>query len=374
MDKIKVLELISSGGYASPCSQIISILKNVDRDKFHISVASSGRGILEKEVEREGDAFYSLELPKILRTRFLKHLKALYIRERFDIIHSYESVGGFYGRLLKKHFPEIKSIHNIHGIKYLNKERFFDRNISKSIEQYLVQFTDMTICETMHDMKVAFENRIANPQKTVVVHNGIDIAKFSRSSTNFGLLKDLGLSPDNFIVGNVSTFDFQKNQKLIIQASYYLSKKYPNMRFVLVGDGKYLKQMKNYARDSHLEDVVIFAGARENVVDFYSLFDVFVLPSFWEGMPNVLLEAMAAKLPIVCSNLPNHLEIIQNNISAFTINPYEMDDLYQRIKVLYENQDIRKKLGENACEAVQKYNESDFTDKIEKIYREVLES
>ncbi|MFI5143962.1 MAG: glycosyltransferase [Ignavibacteria bacterium] len=373
MGKIKILELLSDGGYGSPRAQILSLLRHADRDRFQISVAAHGKEILEKDVRSSGFSFYDLDLPKILRSRFLSRLQNLYFKERFDIIHSYGAIGGFYGRLLKKHEPSVKCVHTIHGINYLNKERFFQKNISKTIEQYLVQFTDMTICESLNEMKIAFENKIANPKNTIVVNPGVDIRKFSANSTNIELLNELGLNPGDFIVGNVSRFEIQKNQKLIIQASYYLSKKYPEMKFVLVGDGKYFKQMKSYARDSRLEDVVIFAGERENIVDYYSIFDVFVLPSFWEGVPSVLLEAMASKLPIVCSNLANHLEIIKNNISAFTINPYEMEDLFHRIKVLYENAELRNKLRENAFEDVQNFDEKDHVKKILKVYTEVME-
>lgn len=373
MGKIKILELLSDGGFGSPRSQIMSLLKHTDKERFQISVAAPGKEILEKEVRSAGFGFYNLELPKVLRSRFLSKLQNLYFKERFDIVHSYGAIGGFYGRLLKKHEPSVKCVHTIHGINYLNKERFLQKNISKTIEQYLVQFTDLTICESLNEMRIAFENKIANPKKTIVVTPGVDIQKFSANSSNFEILNELGLNPGDFIIGNISRFETQKNQKLIIQASYYLSKKFHDMKFVLVGGGKCYKQMKTYARDSHLEDVVIFAGERENIVDFYSIFDVFVLPSFWEGVPSVLLEAMAAKLPIVCSNLANHLEIIKNNISAFTINPYEMEDLFHRVKVLYENPELRNKLSENAFEEVQNYDERDRVKKMLKVYTEVME-
>lgn len=372
MRKIKVLELIDGGFLGGGQTNILSLVKNLDQSKIDVSVAARGKGNFEKLVQESDVPFYSFELPKVLRHKYLRHLQSLHNKERFDVVHSHGGVAGFYGRLLKKHNPEIKAIHTIHGIHYLNKEGFFEKNVSKTIEQYLVQFTDITICLTKHDLRTAVENRIADPKKTVIINNGIDLNRFSESSTNFGLLKELGLSPDNFIVGNVSRFDIQKNQKLIIQASYYLIRKYPDMRFVLVGDGKLLKQMKNYARDSHLDDVIIFAGERDNLADFYSIFDVFVLPSFWEGMPYVLLEAMAAKLPIICSNLPNHLEVIKNNHSAFTINPHEMDDLYQRLQVLHENPEMRKKLGENAFQDVQKFDERQTAKKVEKLYEEVV--
>lgn len=289
MSRIKVLELIEGGFLGGGQTNILSIIKNLDKEKFDVTVAA-GKGKFQNLVEEVKVPYFSFELPKVLRHKYLKHIQNLQNKENFDIIHTHGGVGGFYGRLLKKHNPHLKVVHSIHGIHYINKDKFFEKNISRSIEQYLVQFTDITICETKNDMQLAISNKIADPGKTVVVNNGIDVDKFSKNSSNIELLAQLGLSPQNFIIGNVSRFDIQKNQKLIIQASYYLSKKYPEMKFVLVGDGKLFKQMKNYARDSHLEDVVIFAGEQENLVDFYSMFDVFVFPSLWKGCPMHFLK------------------------------------------------------------------------------------
>jgi glycosyltransferase involved in cell wall biosynthesis len=373
LTKIKVLELIDGGFLGGGQTNVLSIISNLDTEKFEVSVAAMGGGKFEEAVTKLGVKFYPVELPKLLRSRYLRKLEKLLDIKKFDIVHSHGGVAGFYGRLLKKHHSQIKSIHTIHGIHYINKESFWVRNISKTIEQYLVQFTDITICVTLNDLKVAVENRIAEKSNTVVIHNGIDISKFGRQPKNERLMNEFSLSPENFIVGNISRFDIQKNQKLIIQASYYLSKRFPEMKFVLVGDGQYLKQMKEYAAESNLEDVVIFTGERNDTKDFYSLFNIFVLPSYWEGLPYVLLEAMASQLPVICSKIPNHLEVVKNNYSALTINPHEMDDLFQRILVLYQNPEMRASLGENAYNEVKKFNEKEMVNKISRIYDGVLQ-
>ena len=181
--------------------------------------------------------FYPIELPKLLRTKYLKNLELIQEKEKFDIIHSHGGVAGFYGRILKKHHPEIRSVHTIHGIHYINSGNIFRRNVSKTIEQYLVQFTDRTICETHNDFLVAVKNKIAELSKTDIIPNGINISKFANLKKDRELINELGFTEDNFIIGNISRFDEQKNQKLILQAAYYLIRKYPNMRFVFVGSG-----------------------------------------------------------------------------------------------------------------------------------------
>lgn len=374
MGKIRVLELIDGGFLGGGQTNILSIIKGLDADKYEVSVAAEGGGKFEKAVIHNCTKFYQLKMPKALRRKHLRHLENLYDIKRFDIVHSHGGIAGFYGRLLKKHHPEFKSVHTIHGIHYINNDSFWVRNISKSIEQYLVQFTDKTICVSLTDLKTAIENKIADRSKSVVIHNGIELSDFTNTGKNKQLMDEFGLLEDNFIIGNISRFDIQKNQKLIIQAAYYLSKNCPEMRFILVGDGKCFKEMKQYVHDSNLQNVIIFTGERGDKKDFYSIFDIFVLPSLWEGLPYVLLEAMASKLPVICSNIPSHLEIVKNNYSAFLVNPYEMDELFQKISVLYHNKEIRDKLAINAYDAVKQYDEKDMVRKIESVYEEVLKA
>ncbi len=370
--KIKVLQLIDGGFLGGGQTNVLSVAKNLDRNIFDVSVAAMGGGKFEEEVIKNNIPFYSIELPKLLRSKYLKNLEQIYLHENFDIIHSHGGVAGFYGRILKKHYPELRSVHTIHGIHYINSGNILRRNVSRTIEQYLVQFTDRTICETHNDFLTAVKNKIAAVSKTDIIPNGINIAKYANLKKDKELLTGLGLDENNFIVGNISRFDEQKNQKLILQAAYYLVRKYPRMRFVFVGSGHYLQQMKDLARESNIEEYIIFAGEQEDLVRYYSIFDIFVFPTLWEGMPYVLLEAMASRLPIICSRIPNVLEIIKPDHSAFVIDPCDMDDLFGKVSALYQSRELREELAQNAMIEATQYDESEIIPKIENIYKEVL--
>lgn len=371
MSRIKILELIDGGFLGGGQTNVLSIIKNIDKEKFEVAVAARGGGKFENAAKKLGIPFYPIDMPKFMRTRHLKNIQALHNADKFDLIHSHGGVAGFYGRLMKKHNPKIKSVHTIHGIHYIYSKKFFKRNFSKAIEQYLVQFTDKTICVTRSDFITAVDLKITDEFKSVVIANGIDTAKFSVHEKNLNLLNNLGLNENNFVVGNISRFDVQKNQKMIIQAAYYLVKKYPGMRFVFVGSGEYLRSMVEYAREAGLGKYIVFTGEKENTLDFYSIFDVFVLPSFWEGLPYVLLEAMASKLPIICSDLPGLNEVITDGFSALTINPNDMDDLFAKISKLHDDEELRCRLMVNAHETVQKFDEKKLVKDIESVYLEV---
>lgn len=372
MDKIKVLHLIDGGYLGGGQQNIISICRCANKSNFEFFAAAKGNGMFKSEINKINIEFYNINLPKILRTKYLKQLVNLYDELKFDIIHSHGGVAGFYGRIFKKHHPSVKIVHSIHGIHYINSPNVLRKNLSKTVEQYLVQFTDKTICETSNDFKNAVKNKITDKNKTEIIPNGINITEFSNLKKDAELIKKLGFNDDNFIIGNISRFDEQKNQKLIIQAAYFLIRKYPNMKFVLVGSGKYLKYMKELARNSKLEDYIIFTGEQTEIFKYYSIFDVFVLPSFWEGMPYVLLQAMASRMPIVCSHIPNLLEVIKPDYSALTIDPNNMDDLFIKISALYQSKDLRDELAQNAMIEATQYDEKEIIPKIENIYSEVM--
>ncbi|MBL8017481.1 MAG: glycosyltransferase, partial [Ignavibacteria bacterium] len=261
----------------------------------------------------------------------------------------------------------------IHGLHYINSSNLLRKSLSRTIEQYLVQFTDVTICETYNDYLLAVRNRIAGRANTQVIPNAIDVSRFSNLKRNYQLMQSIGLSKDDFICGNISRFDEQKNQKMILQAAYFLVKKFPNMKFVFVGDGKYLHQMRDLARESNIENNIIFAGEQKNLPDFYSIFDIFLFPTLWEGMPFVLLEAMASRLPIICSAIPNLLEVIKPNYSALTIDPLDMDDLFQKVSSLYQDANMRDKIAQNAMIESTQYDESEIIPRIAAIYEEVIQ-
>lgn len=372
MAKFKILQLIDGGFLGGGQTNVLSIALNVNNDVFDISIAARGGEKFEEEVHKSNITFHPIELPKLMRSRYLKPLQQLHDENKYDLIHTHGGIAGFYGRILKKHNPDLKCVHTIHGIHYINSGNLFRKSLSRSIEQYLVQFTDRTICETQNDFLTAVKNKIADRTKTDIIPNGIDTGAYANLKKNTALLQSLGLSEEKFVVGNISRFDEQKNQKLILQTAYFLVKKYPQMRFVFVGAGKNLKYMQELARESQLEDFVLFVGEQENLKDYYSIFDIFVFPSLWEGMPYVLLEAMAARLPIICSRLPNLLEVIKPDHSALIIDPRDMDDLFRKISALYQNSDLREMLARNAMIESTQYDVSETVPQIERIYLELL--
>lgn len=372
MTKAKILHIIDGGFLGGGQKYITHILEFSDHNLFEHLVAAKGGENFEQSVSSFDVKFYNVYLPKLLRTKYLKPLEAINRVENFDIVHSHGGIGGFYGRILKKHFPALRSVHTIHGIHYVHRSNPLSKQFSMAVEQYLVQFTDMTICVAQSDLVSSLKYKIADENKVTVILNGIDHSKLVNRKKNLELLFKLGLNESDFVIGNISRFDIQKNQDVIVESAYYLKEKFPNIKIVLVGDGIELNRIKNFVARNDLDKMIRFTGEVENPEDYYSLFDLFIMPSFWEGMPYVLLEAMASRLPIICSNIPNHLEILKDNFSALTFEPSDPIDLFRKIKRVYENEILCQRIAENALMESTQYEASEKVKLIEDVYKKVL--
>ncbi|MBI5403115.1 MAG: glycosyltransferase [Ignavibacteriae bacterium] len=369
---IKVLELIDGGFIGGGQVHVLSLSSIMDKTEFNPVIGAMGGGEFEKTVLEKGIEFRDFFQPKVLRKKYLYPIIKFCKEEKIGLLHSHGGISGFYGRLVKKYYPEIKVIHSIHGLHYINGN-LIRKFISKSIEQSLVKYTDFTICETREDFGNAEKIRVLDPAKSKIIPNGINLKKYENlERKNPEILRNLNLNKDDFIIGNISRFDIQKNQKLIIKSAAKLIKDYPQFKFILVGNGKLLDESKRLASEFNLGKNLIFTGEQKKLTDFYSVFDLFVFPTYWEGMPYVLLEAMAAGLPIVCSGIPSLNEVIEKEKSALTINPKSERELSEAIIRLYKNKSLAEMLSANVLEESKKYDESLMVKSIECIYREVM--
>lgn len=192
------------------------------------------------------------------------------------------------------------------------------------------------------------------PGCTAVIPNGIPLPDPDIDTDH--LYEDGVITKDDFVITSVARLHSQKNLDTLIEATALLKDEISNLNVLLVGDGEEKSNLKKLASRLRVEESVRFLGKRSDVYSILSATDVFVLPSRKEGMSNALLEAMASKLPCIVSDIPENRELITNERNGLAFPVDNEKKLSEKINLLYLNESVRDKFGEESKRVVaQKY-------------------
>jgi glycosyltransferase involved in cell wall biosynthesis len=261
-------------------------------------------------------------------------------------------------KIIKEHDIDIVHVHQ--GKLYWTSlaAKLFCRNIKVVFHRR--QDTRRGIISRNHyrfaDAVIAVSKSVANglikyekvlPGKVEVVYNGVNFDKFNDNIYFADIIKEYDLQ-DKTVVGTVGAIvDFKgKGQIYLIEAAKFLRKDYPNLRYLIVGCGKGLKEQKAYAKNLKVEDIVYFVGYQEQSQKFVAAMDIFCLLS-WdsEGMPNVVIEAQALKKPVIVTNIGGNPESFVAGATGIIIEPSNSAQVAHAIKSLVDNPRIAKQFG-----------------------------
>jgi glycosyltransferase involved in cell wall biosynthesis len=147
----------------------------------------------------------------------------------------------------------------------------------------------------------------------------------------------------------------QKGHQYLITAAAEVVERYPNVRFVFVGDGILRAELERLVDNLKLKDKILFLGFRHDVDELLHTFDIFVLPSLYEGLPNVVLEAMACGKPVIATAVDGSPEAITDGVSGILVPPKDSDALSKAILHLLENKKMRVEMGKKSRKKVTDY-------------------
>jgi glycosyltransferase involved in cell wall biosynthesis len=215
--------------------------------------------------------------------------------------------------------------------------------------------------------------------KTIVVYNGIDLLEDIRCEKGpIKIREEFGLRANQRIIGQVGRLGVDKGQHILIEASQKVIKDNPDVVFVIVGEDltkerDHKKRLERLAGDLGLRKQIIFTGYRLDIMDLMHAFDIFVLPStFKEGLAIVILEAMAAKKPVITTIVGGNPEIVIDGETGTLVPPEDPDKLAEAIVYHLNHPEISKQMGEKGYERVKKYfSLTQMLDKVMNVYKEV---
>lgn len=312
---MRVLQVIDDMGLNSGVSSmLLNYYRYIDHDKvnFDFMVYNTVSDDVKEYCKRNHSRIYEvgpLSGKTVLDGTLYKKVEGVMKRyaKKYDVIHGHESNTAFiYMKLAKKYGINHRIIHS-HNAKgadgMVKKVRNFILN-----HYGLKYVTDYCACS-----KKAAKYLYGTTNHVNIINNAIDINKFQfRQEVRNRMRKKLGVE-DMFVVGHVGRFAPQKNHEYIIDVFWQFHQKVQNSKLVLIGDGELMDVIKQKVHVLHLHDAVLFEGVQNNVHEYMQAMDVFVLPSMYEGLPVVCVEAQAAGLTCVVSKeVTREIKITKN--------------------------------------------------------------
>jgi len=402
----KILYIITQSELGGAQKNVLDLATEL-KNKYEILVAAGNEGggqffeaLRKNQIPCARLRYLRRSINPYFDLRALLEIKRLIQKEQPDILHLHSSKAGILGSLagrLSASSKKLKIIYTVHGAVFTAAFSAATQKIFLWLEKYTAQFKDKIICVSANDKKLWLEHKAAPENKLTVIHNGIDVKKIEflpreeareklddrlprLSSTspqaNSGQTasdKILNLNDKKLkIVGTIANFYPEKGLSYLIKAAKIINKNTmaPEAIFLIIGDGRNRKELEEMIKERNLEKKFFLIGALPQAAKYLKAFDVFVLPSIKEGFPYVLLEAMAAGLPIVSSLVGGTPEIIENGQNGFLILSKNPKILAERIADILDNPELATRLSQTGQEKIKEFSIEKMVQETEKVYLE----
>ncbi|MFT7670723.1 MAG: glycosyltransferase involved in cell wall biosynthesis [Planctomycetota bacterium] len=291
-----------------------------------------------------------------------------------DIVHTHSSKAGVIGRLASLRTGIGKRVHTPHTFAFLFHEMFgpLKRALFYRIEKHLAGSTHALIAVSPGEAQTFESSGIVSSEKIQVVQNGIDPEPFVAARP--ANLVELGLDPERPIAAVVGLLNIAKGQDLALQAlaSPAISK---DLQLMVVGHGETLGELKSLARSLGVEERVAFLGFREDVPELLAASDFLLLPSRWEGMPYIVIEAMAAGLPVVATPVDGARDLVQPNKTGVLAADSTSDAIAKALEhFMGLSSSEQKSMGELGRQrALKSFTRDTMVDELCELYRAMLQ-
>jgi glycosyltransferase involved in cell wall biosynthesis len=377
MKKIKILYVIPRLAKAGTEKHLLSLACGLDKTKFEVTICClfvdtndheypslffplpSGKRVRVRGVNfisnchestRENSSKICVDLCQDIELLYLKRrsvydlriiftLYKIIKRKKYDVVHTY--LFGFH------YLATIPA--RLAGVPLIISSRRELATWKKWHHRFLENlgnlFTDKVVACSNAAREFSLKTENLSPDKISVIYNGVDLEKFYPRPKDIKVLNELGLSERDKILGMVANFSAVKDHNTFLRAVSEVKKNYPDIKCLLIGDGPLREKLKFKVKSLGLENNIIFAGRRDDIPELLSIMDIFILTSLSEGLPNVILEAMASGLPVIATKVGGIPEVVENGKSGALVEPRDYPAIAGGIIRLLQDKYLRQEMG-----------------------------
>jgi glycosyltransferase involved in cell wall biosynthesis len=372
---IHTLPIVSGSGINTFLS-----MQGMDRALYEVELACApgGRLIpLVQENHMEVRTFRNMVQPlhPFKDTLALLDLTAFLRKNLYHIVHTHNSKAGFLGRLAAKLAGVPVIVHTVHGFAFHGEEPLWRQMLFRNLERLGSHWSDRMIFISQPLIDWALKDHIVGEEKITKIYSGIQLDKFHpvKGEEKDRIRRKWALKKEDAVVGIVSKLWEGKGHTVLIEAFKLLKEKIKDAKLVIVGEGYLYDELFRRVGYNGLRESVLFTGFQMDVSEIIATFDVAVLPSFFEGMGRVVLEAMAMEKPVVASRVGGIPDLIDQGINGLLVRPGDARELADALEKVLSDKGLARKLGREGRKRIKDQFSADvMVQSIEKLYRELL--
>ena len=341
---VSVLHFSNSPVRGGAEEHILTLLGGLDRKYFrlHLVCPSETAARLRPDLPPDGELIpLTLSRPTQVGAAF--RLARILRERRVKILHSHQ----FFASLYASPIGGMCRVPGIVETPHLRESWRTGRiKSSFAVDRFVGRFVDYYIAVSHANARYLVESKRLPAKKVIVIHNGCDLRRFdSERHTGNGVRSGLGLNESDPMVVAVGRLEPQKGHRVLLDAFVQVHSEFPKARLVCVGEGSLRGELEKRAAGLGLAEAVRFVGFQSNVPEWLAAANLMVLPSFFEGLPIVAIESLAAGRPVVATAVDGTPEVVLEGKTGLTVPPGDAPALSAALSRLLRDADLRQRMG-----------------------------
>jgi L-malate glycosyltransferase len=372
--KIKVCHLAMGDLWAGAEVQLSVLLTSLARmPDFEVSAVLFNEGRLANELRAHGVDTHVIPELRHNTISIIKQLLGYFSRRNIDILHTHKYKDNILGALSSVYRRIPRRVRTIHGLpEPFSGFQAVKMGIYQLIDNGINRWMVDHILAVSLDLRRHLSERF-DTAKISCVHNAIDSEQIRVSPHATALRNELKVDRNAFLIGTMGRLMPVKGLDCFLRAARIVKDERKDVKFVVVGDGPLRGFLDTLASEYHLEKDVLFLGHRHDNHDLLALMDIFVLSSLSEGIPMVLLEALALARPVVASRVGGISEVVEHGISGLLVAPGKEGEIAQSCLSLMDSDDFARGLGLAGRRRVEEhFSAGAMADGVARVYRTLV--
>lgn len=348
---------------------VATIARTTDRSLFDPQVLCLRyKGDFGRALEKDGVPVHVLPWEEGT-TDYLafKDVARIMREERIDVVHTHNTDPFISGGLARLLVPRrITHVHTDHARSFPDATRYY------VAEHVLSWFTHAVVGVSEHTTENLRQYEKISPRKLVTIPNGIDPSPYDHPAPREEIRAELGVPLDVPLMGLAARLTDQKGVDVLLRALPSVVERVPDAQLVIAGDGPEKEPLEALAREVGVDDSVSFLGPRTDFVDLITGLDVYALPSRWEGLPMVILEAMAARVAIVAASVGGVPRAVVDGTSGLLVPSEDEVALADALVRALLDPTLRRDLAREARRTFEsEYSADVMTSRYERLYQKL---